>query len=61
MSVETALRLLHLHKASVTGAGRRSGFSAAPRRLEEVQESILRKVAAITWARGQEGAGEQAR
>ena len=60
MSVETALRLLQLHKASVTGEGRRSGFSAAPRRLEEVQDSILRKVAAITKARGLGGATEQA-
>jgi hypothetical protein len=51
MSAETALKVLQLHRASVLGVGKRSGWTAPPRRLEEVQASILRKVEAIRRAR----------
>ena len=51
MSAETALRVLQLHRASVTGQGRQSGWQPGPRRLEEVQDSILRRIAAVKRAR----------
>lgn len=51
MSAETAIKVLQLHRASVAGVGRRSGYRAPPKRLEEVQASILRKIEAIRHAR----------
>ena len=51
MSAETALRVLQLHRASATGQGKRSGWQAPPRRLEEVQDSILRRIESIQRAR----------
>ncbi len=55
MSVETALKVLQLHKASVTGRGRQSGWKEGPRKLEEVQESILMRIARVQRARAAEG------
>lgn len=51
MSAETAIRVLQLHRAAVTGIGRTSGWKAPPRGIEHYRASILRKVAAIKAAR----------
>ena len=58
MSAETALALLKLHRASVTGVGQRSGWAAPVRSIDEVGESILRKIRVIRDLRArEEGAG----
>ena len=52
MAAETALNLLRLHRQAVTGEGRRSGYRAdPPKRLEEVQDELIRKAEAIRRAR----------
>lgn len=51
MSAETALRVLQLHRASTTGQGKRSGWQAPPRKLEDVQDSILRRIESIQRSR----------
>ena len=59
MSAETALALLKVHRAAVTGRGKRSGYQSPPRQLSDVQDSILRKIAAIRGARAAtDGEGE---
>lgn len=50
MSAELALKLLQFHRASVTGQGRASGWRGPPKRLEDLRESILRKIEAIECA-----------
>lgn len=55
MSAETALKVLQSHRASATGKGKVGGWSRPPRRLEEVQDEILRKVDAIRRARSETG------
>lgn len=47
MSAETALAVLRHHRASVTGEGKKSGWRARPKRLDEVRASIIRKLDAI--------------
>ncbi len=50
MTVEQAIHVLHMHKNEVRGIGRRPGRWRRPRRLEEVHDSILRKIEAIeSW------------
>ena len=51
MSAETALRVLMAHRAAVTGQGKRGGWQAPLPSLEEVQDGILSKIAAIKRAR----------
>lgn len=52
MTVQDAIAILKLHRPSVTGEGRRPGWRGRPRSLDEVKESILRKLAAIERHRG---------
>jgi len=47
MSAETAIRLLTLHRAAVTGVGKKSGWQRPRRSIEEAQASILAKLEAI--------------
>lgn len=48
MTVKEAINILQLHRASVRGGdARRAGWQARPRSLDEVRDSILRKLAAI--------------
>lgn len=49
MTVREAIVILQLHRASVKGDGttRGAGWRARPRRLDEVRDSILAKLAAI--------------
>ena len=54
MSADTVIRVLLMHRASVTGQGKRPGWKAPPKRLEEVQDSILRKIEAIRRGRDAE-------
>jgi len=51
MSAETALRVLMAHRAAVIGIGKRNGWQAPAQTLEQVQDGILRKIAAIRGAR----------
>ena len=52
MTVKDAINILQLHHASVKGGDtRRPGWLARPRSLDEVRESILRKLAAFEAAR----------
>ena len=51
MSAETALRVLVAHRAAVTGQGKRGGWQAPLPSLQEVQDGILSKIAAIKRAR----------
>lgn len=59
MTAETALNLLKLHRASVTGMGRRSGWAAPVRSIDEVGESILRKIRVIREMREREDGRER--
>ena len=47
MSAETALKVLQLHRAAVTGQGKSSGWKAPPRSVEHYRASIMRKIEAI--------------
>lgn len=51
MTVADAINILKLHRASVKGEGNSPGWRARPRSLEEVSDSILRKLAAFERAR----------
>ncbi|HEX4693984.1 hypothetical protein [Sphingomonas sp.] len=51
MTVRDAIAVLGLHRASVKGEGRRPGWRARPRSLDQVRESILTKLEAIEAAR----------
>jgi hypothetical protein len=52
MTAEQAIHLLHMHKNQVHGMGKRPGKHwRRPRTLDEVRDSILRKLAAIETAR----------
>lgn len=55
MSADTALRVLNGHRAAVTGRGRRGGYQSVRPTLEQVQDSILAKIAVIRRARGVAG------
>lgn len=60
MTVGEAISILKLHRGAVTGEGRRLGHGRGrPRSLEEMRESILRKLSAFERARqrGQSGGG----
>jgi hypothetical protein len=46
MSVAEMLAVLKLHGAAVHGEGKRPGWRGRPRSLEEVKDSILKKLAA---------------
>lgn len=52
MSVAEMLAVLKLHGPAVHGEGKRPGWRGRPRSLEEVKDSILKKLAAIHRARG---------
>lgn len=52
MSLDQAIHILHMHKNEVRGIGRRPGRWRRPRTLDEVRDSILRKLQAIEDARG---------
>ena len=52
MTVDQAIAILKLHRGRQTGEGRRSGWPARPRSLDEVRASILRKLSAIARQRG---------
>ena len=47
MTVDQAIHILHMHMNEVRGIGKRPGLTARRRTLDEVRESILRKIAAI--------------
>lgn len=52
MTVKDAINILQLHSASVRGGNaRHPGWLARPRSLDEVRESILKKLAAFEAAR----------
>jgi len=52
MTVDQAIRLLQLHRTSVTGAGRRPGWKGGPTRgFDHYRASIQRKLEAIRNAR----------
>lgn len=51
VSAADAIRLLQLHRAQVTGQGRRPGTQAALPSIDEVRENIRRRAAAIRAAR----------
>lgn len=57
MSPETALAVLRHHRPSVTGEGKKSGWRAPAKRLDEVRASIMRKLDAIE--RGEESGGSR--
>ncbi len=52
MTVEQALHVLHMHKCEVRGIGRKPGRMGLPPSLEEVEDSIRRKIDIIIRARG---------
>lgn len=53
MTVKDAIAILQLHRGSVKGGEvRLPGWRARPRSIEEVRESILRKLTAVERARG---------
>jgi len=53
MSVGDAIAILKLHRAAATGAAAKyPGWRGRPRSLDEVRDSILRKLSAIARARG---------
>ncbi len=52
MTVEQALSLLRLHRRRLNGLGKRGAGWRRPRTLDEVRDSILRKIEAIENARG---------
>ena len=52
MTIEHAIAILRLHRASQTGEGKRPAWPARPRSLDEQRESILRKLSAIARKRG---------
>ena len=47
MTVQDAIAVLKLHAPAVKGEGRAPGWRARPRSLDEMRESILRKLEAI--------------
>lgn len=51
MSAETALRVLTAHRAAVSRQGKIGGYPAPRPTLEQVQDGILAKIAAIKRAR----------
>jgi len=51
MTVEQAIHILHMHKNEVRGIGKKPGRWFRPRSLDEVKESILKKLAAMDRAR----------
>jgi len=53
MTAADAIAVLKLHKASVHGTGKSPGWRGRPRSLDEVKQSILKKLAALHRARGQ--------
>jgi hypothetical protein len=57
MSAETALRVLTAHRAAVTGHGKSGGYQAPRPTLEQVQDGILAKIAAIKRAREADAEG----
>ena len=53
MSVQDAIAILKLHRASTAGAeGKRPGWLGRPRTLDEMRDSILTKFSAIERHRG---------
>ena len=57
MGAETALKVLTLHRQSVTGEGKRSGYRAGPpKRLIEIQDELIKRAEAIRRARGTDSA-----
>jgi hypothetical protein len=52
MTVDHAIAILKLHRAAQTGEGKRPAWPARRRSLEEVHDSILRKLSAIARRRG---------
>lgn len=54
MTVQDAIAILKLHRATVAdGEGKRPGWRGRPRSLDEMRDSILRKLSAIERHRGQ--------
>ena len=47
MTMQDAIQILKLYRGIVTGEGKRPGWRALPRSLDEVRDSILRKLEAI--------------
>jgi hypothetical protein len=57
MSIDQAINLLKLTRGTVRGEGRRAGWQARIRSLDEVRGSILRKLSAFDRARRRKGQG----
>ncbi len=57
MTVQDAIAILKLHRASRTGEGRRPAWPARPRSMDEMRDSILRKLEAIERKRRAREAG----
>lgn len=52
MTMQDAIQILKLYRGIVTGEGKRAGWRAVPRSLDEVRDSILAKLEAIErWRR----------
>lgn len=52
MTVQDAIAIQKLHRASQTGSGRRPAWPARPRSLDEMRDSILTKLSAIARKNG---------
>lgn len=52
MTIQDAIAIYKLHQPARTGEGRRPAWPARPRSLDEVRESIRRKLSAIARKRG---------
>ena len=52
MTIDHAIAILKLHRASQTGEGKRPAWPARPPSLDEQRDSILRKLSAIARKRG---------
>lgn len=52
MTVQDAIAILKLYRASTGEGGRRPAWPARPRRLDEVHDSILVKLSAVARKRG---------
>lgn len=54
MTVREAITVLQLHRASVKGDGttRRAGWQGRPRTLDEIKDTIIRKLSVMDRHRG---------
>jgi len=60
MNVEQAIHVMHMYKNRMRGIGKRPGYWRRPRTLDEVRDSILKKLSAIAAARDLRKADKEA-